>query len=60
MGDSQTVSSWGVAGDGGANPASGYNLVNAADMAAAVEMAKGCPMVVSGEGSVEVAECFEM
>ena len=54
MGDSQTVSSSGVAGDGDANPASGYSLVNE------VEMAKGCPMVVSGEGSVEVAECFEM
>jgi len=44
---------FGCCRDGGANPASGYSLVNADDMA------KGCPMVVSGEGSVEVAECFD-
>ncbi len=59
LGMSKTVSSGGVADDGGANPAAGYSLVNAADMDAAVAMAKGCPMLGDG-GSVEVAECLDM
>ncbi len=60
VGMSKTVSATGVADDGGANPISGYSVVKAADMGAATEMAKGCPMVVSGNGSVEVAEIMEM
>lgn len=60
LGTSKTVSAGGVADDGGANPASGYTIVNANDMDAAVAMAKGCPMVKSGNGSVEVAECMDM
>ena len=59
-GQSSTVSSGGVAGDGGANPISGLTQVEAADMAAAVEMAKGCPMVADGSGSVEIAEVLAM
>ena len=55
-----TVSNTGLAGDGGANPLSGYTLVEAADQAAACEMAKGCPMVVDGSGSVEVCEILDM
>ncbi|MFW8634013.1 YciI family protein [Cribrihabitans pelagius] len=60
VGMSKTVSSGGVAGDGGANPLSGYSVVEAADQDAACELAKGCPMVVSSNGSVEVAEILEM
>lgn len=60
VGMSMTVSSAGVAGDGGANPISGMTIVEAADQAAACEMAKGCPMVGDGSGSVEVAEMMEM
>lgn len=60
LGMSKTVSGSGVTDDGGTNPVSGYSVVNAADMAAAVTMAKGCPMVVDGSGSVEVAELLEM
>jgi len=60
LGMSKTVSAGGVSDDGGANPASGYTIVNANDMDAAVAMAKGCPMVKSGNGSVEVAECMDM
>ncbi|MEX0365618.1 MAG: hypothetical protein AB3N22_06080 [Ruegeria sp.] len=60
VGMSKTVSSDGVADDGGANPISGYSVVKAADIGAATEMAKGCPMVVTGNGSVEVAEVMEM
>ena len=59
-GMSKTVDSGGVTDDGGANPVSGLTIVEAADQAAACEMAKGCPMVVDGNGSVEVAEVIQM
>ena len=58
-GPSKTVSADGVADDGGSNPISGYSLVNAPDMDAAVEMAKGCPALNSG-GTVEVAQAMDM
>ncbi|MBQ4825557.1 MULTISPECIES: YciI family protein [unclassified Leisingera] len=60
VGMSKTVSAGGVVDNGGANPLSGYTVVEAADQDAACEMAKGCPMVVSGNGSVEVAEIIDM
>ncbi len=60
VGQSYTVSDSGVVGDGGANPVSGYTLVNADTIDAACEMAKGCPMVQTGTGSVEVAEAMEI
>ncbi len=41
LGMSQTVPSNGIADDGGANPASGFSVVSAPELAAAVEMAKG-------------------
>jgi len=49
-----------VADDGGANPISGYTVISADSIEAATELAKGCPMVVNGNGSVEVAEAVEM
>lgn len=57
---SYTVDSAGVTDNGGANPVSGYTIVEAADIGAACDMAKGCPMVTDGSGSVEVAEIHEM
>lgn len=60
VGMSSTVSADGVVDNGGANPLSGFTVVKAADMAAACEMAKGCPMVESGSGTVEVAQVHEM
>lgn len=60
VGQSKTVSASGVAGDGGANPASGYTIVEAADLDAACAIAKSNPMVVDGSGSVEVAEIIQM
>ena len=45
--------------DGGPNPLTGYTLVSAADMDAALALAKGCP-VLDGGGSVEVAETVDM
>ena len=59
-GPSHTVSASGVVQDGGANPLSGLSQVEAASMEAAVEMAKGCPMVQDGSGSVEVCEVLQM
>lgn len=58
-GKSHTVSQSGVTHDGGANPAFGYTIVTAPDIDAAIEMAKGCPMVADG-GSVEVCEAIDM
>ena len=58
-GPSKTVSSGGVSDDGGANPASGYTLVEAASIDEAVAYAKGCP-ILEGGGSVEVAEALPM
>ena len=58
LGASKTVSGSGVTDDGGSNPISGYSLVNAADIDAAVELAKGCPILA--HGTVEVAEADEM
>lgn len=58
VGLSKTVSAKGIANDGGANPLSGYSVVEAADMDAALAIAKGCPII--GEGTVEVAEVFKM
>lgn len=44
---------------GGANPLSGYSLISADDLDAAVKMAQGCPVLANG-GSVEVAEAIAM
>ncbi len=56
----KTVASNGSVSDGGgANPLSGYSLVQADSIDAAVEMAKGCPILASG-GSVEVAQAIDM
>lgn len=54
----RTVSSNGIVEGGGANPLSGYTLVNADNIDVAIEMAKGCPILE--HGTVEVAEAMEM
>lgn len=59
FGKSTTVSASGTADSGGANPASGYSIVEAADLNAAIAMAKGCP-IISNNGSVEIAEALPM
>ena len=56
----KTVSQDGVTDGGGANPVTGCGLVEAADIDAAAEPAKGCPVVTLAGGSVEVAETFEV
>lgn len=40
-------------------PLTGYTIISAADIDAAVTQAKGCPILESG-GSIEVAETIDM
>jgi hypothetical protein len=60
VGMSRTVTKDAVTDNGGANPISGYSIVEAADQDAACDMARGCPMVRDGSGSVEVAQIHEL
>ncbi|UZD90591.1 hypothetical protein [Cognatishimia activa] len=60
VGMSKTVTENGVDDNGGANPLSGFTLVNADNIESAIEMAKGCPIIGDRNGTVEVAECMEM
>ena len=58
VGMSKTVSADGVADDGGANPVSGFSVLRADDMDAAIEMTKACPFIEMG--TIEVAQMMEM
>jgi hypothetical protein len=60
VGKSRTVTDKGVDDHGGTNPLSGYTVVTAAEFDDAIDLAKGCPMVLDGSGSVEVAMIHEM
>ena len=59
FGPSATVGSDGGLSDGGASSLTGYSILEAADLAAATEMGKGCPVLASG-GTVEVYETMPM
>lgn len=60
VGLSTTVQADGsVVSNGGANPASGYGLIEASDVDDAIAKAKGCPVLTAG-GSVELAEAIDM
>ena len=59
LGKSKTVSSGGVSDDGGPNPLSGFSIVKADSMEAALEIAKSCPYLEI-DGTIEVAEVMEM
>jgi len=58
LGVSKTVSSDGVADNGGSNPLCGYSVVQAGSIDDAVAMAKSCPHIQFG--TMEVAEMMEM
>ncbi|NKB49895.1 MAG: hypothetical protein GKS02_11120 [Alphaproteobacteria bacterium] len=60
LGMSKTVSADGVADDGGANPLSGYSIVNADSMDAVLEIAKACPFLEMDTATIEVAQVMEM
>ncbi len=60
VGKSSTINSDGsVADNGGANPASGYSLIEASDLDDALAKAKACPILGAG-GTVELAEAIDM
>ena len=60
FGPAKTVASDGSVTDGGgANPLGGYSIVDAPSLDAAVDMAKGCPVLENG-GNVEVCEAIDM
>ena len=59
LGKPRTVRSGGVVSDGGgSNRLTGFSIVKAKSMDAALEMAKGCPHLE--HGTVDVAEAMEM
>jgi hypothetical protein len=58
LGRSKTVSADGVSDDGGPNALSGFSIVTADSIEAAIEMAKRCPHVE--HGTIEVAEVRQM
>jgi hypothetical protein len=58
LGMSKIVSSDGVSDGGGVNPLTGFSIVKADSMDAAVEIAKSCPFLEMG--TIEVAEVMEM
>jgi len=59
VGKSTTVKNGSVIDNGGANPVSGYSIVQASSLDEAVAKAKGCPIHAHG-GSVEIAEILAM
>ena len=60
LGKSYTVKADGSLVDGGgANPASGYSLIEASSVEDAHAKAKGCPLLKVG-GAIEIAEAMDM
>jgi hypothetical protein len=57
--NSQTVHGDGSTTSGGGSGLTGYSVVDAADLAAATDLAKGCPLLADG-GSVEVYATIDM
>jgi hypothetical protein len=53
----KTIGNDGAVRDGTVNPPTGYSIIKAENLDAAVALAKGCPVLVDG-ASVEVAETF--
>ena len=58
-GAAKTVGPAGAVGDGGSRSLNGYTVVSADDLDAAVELAKGCPVIGIG-GAVDVYEAIAM
>ena len=60
LGMSKTVSAEGVADDGGSNPLAGFSVVEAEDMEATLDIARGCPFLDMESATIEVAEMMQM
>ena len=59
VGQTRTISSnRSISNGGGANPISGYTIIQADSFDKAVDLAKGCP-ILDGNGSIEVCETFD-
>jgi hypothetical protein len=58
LGVPKTVSSKGIFENGGSNSLTGFSIIEADSMDAALEMAKGCPFLELG--TIDVAEVYEM
>ena len=60
VGPPSTVKADGTLADGGgANPATGYSLIEASSLADAHKKASGCPLLKNG-GSIEIAQAMDM
>lgn len=60
VGKSSTVNADGsLVSGGGANPSSGYSLIEASSLDDAHKKAKGCPILKAG-GTIEIAACMDM
>jgi hypothetical protein len=60
VGKSSTVKSDGsLVSGGGANPVSGYSLIEASSLEDAHKKAKGCPLLKRG-GTIEIAQAIDM
>jgi hypothetical protein len=60
VGHAVTVASDGSTSDGGGpNPVTGYLVIDAADLNAAGDLSKGCPILAAG-GSVEICETIDV
>ena len=57
-GAARMVAANGVTEGGGTNPITGYSVLKADNLDAAVKMAQGCPILANG-GSVQVCETFD-
>lgn len=60
VGRVRTIANDGSVSEGGINPSSGYSVIKADNLDAAVALARGCPLLNGGGGSVEVAETIQM
>ena len=60
IGSAKTIAANGKVSDGGgANALTGYSVIEAANLDAAVKLVRDCPQLASG-GSIQVAETFAM
>jgi len=60
VGKSSTVKADGsLVSGGGANPASGYSLIEASSLEEVHQKAKGCPILKAG-GTIEIAPALDM
>ena len=58
VGMSKTIGAEGVTDDGGSNPLSGFSILQADSIEAAIKLSEGCPHL--DHGTIEVAEIIEM